>query len=129
MTQTVSVTIDRSCAQAYEFLLAPENMSLWASGLGASLERAGDEWIVQSPEGPARVRFTDRNAFGVLDHTVFPPDGSEVYVPMRVIANGEGCEVILTLFRQPSMSDARFAADLEWVQRDLETLKTVLEKP
>ena len=30
-------------------------------------------------------------------------------MPLRVVANGEGAEVILTLLRQPDMSDERFA--------------------
>jgi hypothetical protein len=46
---------------------------------------------------------------------------------MRVIANGAGSEVTLTLFRQPDMSDAKFAEDAEWVARDLRRLKDVLE--
>jgi len=127
MTDTVSVFIERPYPEVYEFLLAPENMSRWASGLGESLARAGDEWTVQSPQGPARVRFTGRNTFGVLDHTVYLPDGSQVYVPMRVVEHGDGCEVMLTLFRQPGMTDEHFAADRDWVRRDLAALKTVLE--
>jgi hypothetical protein len=56
--------------------------------------------------------------------TVVTP-GVEVYVPLRVVANGDGSE--LTLFRQPQMSDDKFEADTEWVQRDLATLKQLLE--
>ncbi|WP_017937679.1 hypothetical protein [Zestomonas thermotolerans] len=44
---------------------------------------------------------------------------------MRVLANGEGCDLVFTLFRQPDMDDAGFAAD--WVRRNLETLRTPLE--
>jgi hypothetical protein len=40
----------------------------------------------------------------VLDHTVVLPDGTEVYVPMRVVPNGGGSEVMLVLFRQPVYS-------------------------
>jgi hypothetical protein len=53
--------------------------------------------------------------------------GVEVYVPLRVVANGDGSELTLTLFRQPQMSDDKFEADSEWVQRDLATLKRLLE--
>jgi hypothetical protein len=125
--RNLSVSINRSAAEAYEFLSVPENFSRWASGLGASLRRAGGGWIAETPEGPATVRFSERNAFGVLDHWVTPARGATVYIPLRVIANGDGCELVLTLFRQPDMSDEKFAADAEWVRRDLLAAKRILE--
>lgn len=45
---------------------------------------------------------------------------------MRAVANGDGTEVIFTLFRQPGMDEAIWARDEEWVKRDLERLKQVL---
>jgi hypothetical protein len=41
--------------------------------------------------------------------------GDEVHVPLRVVQNGTGSEVILTLYRQPAMDDERFAADIKLV--------------
>jgi hypothetical protein len=49
-------------------------------------------------------------------------------MPMRVFPNGEGAEVLITVFRQPGVSDEKFAEDTHWVRRDLEALKTLLEK-
>jgi hypothetical protein len=39
-----------------------------------------------------------------------------------------GSELILTLFRQPNMSDEQFRRDIDMVTRDLNVLKKVLEK-
>ena len=66
-----------------------------------------------------KVRFTERNRFGVLDHAVMPEPGVEVYIPMRVIANGTGSELLFTLFRLSDLSEEKFAEDAEWVLRDL----------
>ena len=128
-SRKLSVSIGRPAAQAYEFLAQPENFAKWASGLGASLRRAGADWVVETPEGPATVCFTERNSHGVLDHAVSLPRGGSVYVPLRVVAKGDGCELVLTLFRQPGMSDEKFAADAEWVMRDLQAAKRILETP
>jgi len=127
-TRKLSVWINRPVAEAYEFLSVPENFPKWASGLGKSLRRAGEDWIVETPEGPATVRFSERNSYGVLDHSVKLPRGGSVYVPLRVVAQGEGCELVVTLFRQPEMSDEKFAADAEWVMRDLHAAKRLLEE-
>ncbi len=42
---------------------------------------------------------------------------------LRVIENGDGAEVMLTLFRQPGMSDEDFARDAKWITRDLRALR------
>ncbi|HEV8108666.1 MAG TPA: SRPBCC family protein [Burkholderiales bacterium] len=123
----VAVAIDRPAAEAYDFLSAPENFPKWASGLAASMRNVGDDWIADTPEGRAVVRFSERNAYGVLDHSVTLPRGITVYVPLRIVAKESGCELVLTLFRQPGMSDERFAADAQWVMRDLDAAKRLLE--
>jgi hypothetical protein len=74
-----------------------------------------------------KVRFTERNRFGVLDHYVIPEPGLEIYIPMRVISNGTGSEVLFTLFRLSDMSAEKFAQDAEWVKRDLNVLKNLLQ--
>lgn len=125
--RALSVRINRSAAEAYEFLSAPENFPKWASGLGASLRRDGADWTVETAEGPASVRFSERNSYGVLDHAVRLPRGISVYVPLRLVPKGEGCELVLTLYRRPDMSDEKFAADAEWVMRDLLAAKRILE--
>jgi hypothetical protein len=124
----LSVSIDRPAAEAYEFLSAPENFARWASGLGGALRRCGDDWMADTPEGPAMVRLSERNSYGVLDHAVRLPRGISIYVPLRVVANGEGCDLVLTLFRRPDMTDEKFAADAEWVMRDLHAAKRLLEE-
>lgn len=72
-------------------------------------------------------RFSDANEFGVLDHFVSPVEGLEFLVPMRVVPNGAGSEVLFTLFQTPEMTDEKFHEDAALVQRDIETLKAVLE--
>jgi hypothetical protein len=123
----VSITIARNAQQAYALLAMPETFLQWASGLAASLKKAGDEWVAQTPEGPAKVRFSELNAYGVLDHWVEFPSGDTVHIPLRLLPNGDGCELVLTVFRRPGKSDAEFAADAEWVMRDLKAAKKLLE--
>ncbi len=122
---TITMRIERPPEATYAFA-APENMARWAAGLGASFEKRGEGWIAESKQGPVTVRFTPRNELGVLDHHVTLPDGTTVYIPMRVIANGSGSEVLFTILRLPGMDDATFRADAEAVRRDLERLKALL---
>ncbi|MBL8201041.1 MAG: SRPBCC family protein [Chromatiales bacterium] len=126
-TRCLSIAIDCPQPLAYAWLAIPENFPLWAAGLATSLEEVDGEWVARSPVGSMKIRFSPRNDFGVLDHWVYPESGGEIYVPLRVVANGRGCELSLTLFRQPGMDDARFAADAELVRTDLRFAKKILE--
>jgi len=127
-SRTITVRIDRPFDKVYEFLVDPANWNQWAFGLGRHIRHSQDGWIADSDGGVASVQFTARNSFGVVDHTVICPSGQRVYVPMRLIANSRGCELLFTLFREPNMSDARFASDAGFVQRDLNGLKKLLEQ-
>ena len=126
-SRTLQVSIARSSTEVYDFAANPENLPQWARGLCRSIRRSEVGWIVDTPQGEINVRFAERNSLGVLDHYVTPAPGVEIYVPMRVLANGSGSEIIFTLFRQPGMSADKFAEDIGLVERDLETLKHVLE--
>lgn len=111
------MTIERAPLDVYNFIFDPKNLAKWASGLASG------------PGGAAvKVRFVERNKYGVLDHYVSVGSGPEVYVPMRVFPNGDGAEVLLTVYRQDRTSEEKFAEDTQWVRRDLEALKELLEK-
>lgn len=124
--RTIGTTIARPLDEVYGFLLRPQSFARWASGLGHGLVARDGRWFTHTPEGEVEVRFTPDNPFGVLDHRVLLPAG-EIAVPMRVVANGGGVEVLVTVFRRPGMDDDRFAADCAWVARDLAALKALLE--
>ncbi len=127
--QHISVYIARPPAEVYEFASDPRNLPRWAAGLARSeVRRDGEEWIADAPFGKVRVRFVQRNSFGVMDHVVTLESGVIIHNPMRVVPNGDGSEFVFTLIRQPGMSDAQFAKDKAAVEIDLKTLKDLLER-
>jgi hypothetical protein len=126
-SRTLSVTIGRAPADVYAYVSDAANLPSWANGFCRSVRRDGAEWIIETPEGPARLRFVTWNQWGVLDHAVTLGTGEKVVNPMRVIPNGSGSEVLFTVFQRAGMSDVQFYEDAGLVQRDLETLKRILE--
>ncbi|MBC3767050.1 SRPBCC family protein [Neptunicella marina] len=124
----LSVSIGCPQCRAFEFIANPKNLPLWAAGLTGSelIEQAG-VWIAQAPFGQVSIRFAENNPFGVIDHWVTQPDGSVVYVPLRVIQTGDTCNVVLTLVAQSSQTVEQIAADKQAVLADLASLKRILE--
>ena len=126
-SRVISVTIRRPYAAVYGFAHKPENFPRWAAGLSTSLKRDGTRWIAATPEGPAEVVFSPPNDFGILDHWVILPGRAKIYLPIRVVANGDATDVQFTLFRQPEMSEADWDRDAGMVTKDLASLKALLE--
>lgn len=124
----ISVYINCSPSDVYEFASNPENLPRWAAGLASSeVKRAGSLWVAEAPFGKVKIRFTEKNTFGVMDHYVELDSGVVVHNPMRVVPNGDGSEFIFTLVRQQGMSEKQFAEDKKAVEKDLRTLKAFLE--
>ena len=125
----LSIYINRSPVEVYEFASDPRNLPRWAAGLACSeMKKDGNEWIVEAPFGKARIKFAEKNILGIMDHDVELESGITVHNPMRVVPNGEGSEFLFTLIRQSGMSDEQFTKDKEAVEKDLKLLKKLLEK-
>jgi hypothetical protein len=123
----ISVSIDRAPAEVYAFMVDGNNLRHWASGLGDKVEREGDQWRADGPVGTVRLRLAKPNDFGVADHTVTLANGDIVHNPLRVVANGAGSTVTFMLMRLPGVSPQKFNDDAAWVEKDLATLKRLLE--
>ncbi|MFF4168445.1 SRPBCC family protein [Streptomyces sp. NPDC001741] len=123
----ISIHIERPAEEVYAYASDPSHLPEWAAGLGKSIEETDGRWIADSPMGRVVVDFAPRNDLGVLDHHVTLPSGETVYNPLRVIADGDGCEVVFTLRRRPDMSADDFRRDEAAVAADLVTLKRLAE--
>jgi Polyketide cyclase / dehydrase and lipid transport len=125
----VSATIDCPADVVYGYASNPLNLSSWAAGLAQQdVQLVDGQWVVDSPMGRVVVAFAPSNDFGILDHDVTLPIGETVRNPMRVIPNGDGCDVIFTVRRRPGMSESDLAADVDAVTADLAALRTLMER-
>ncbi len=128
-TKYISVTIARPLEDVYRYISNPENLPQWAAGLSDStLEKSGEDWIANSPMGKVKVRFAKPNSYGIVDHDVTLPSGEVNTNPLRVIANEGGSDVVFTLFKRSGMTEEDFMRDAGMIEKDLHTLKYILEK-
>ncbi|HTU74691.1 MAG TPA: hypothetical protein VMG38_14345 [Trebonia sp.] len=123
----LSERIGRPAQEVYQYACDPANLPRWAPGLGDRVEQVNGQWFADTAGGRVRLAFAPPNDFGILDHFVTLGSGEVIYVPMRVIADENGSEVLFTLRRQQGMTDAEFEADAEAVMADLARLKNIME--
>ncbi len=126
-SHTLSISIARKPDEVAQYVADPRNLPQWAGAFCKSVRPEGDHWRIQTDQGEFGLRFQADPAQGILDHVVEIADDLQVYVPMRVVANGEGSEVLFTLFRMPAMTEERWQNDLTMVRDDLMRLRSVLE--
>ncbi|MDD4968538.1 MAG: hypothetical protein PHT07_03820 [Paludibacter sp.] len=125
--KNISISINRTADEVYQFTSNPENLPKWASGFVHAVTRQNGHWVGETDFGNVIIDFTAPNSFGILDHQVTLPGGEAVNNPMRVIKNNLGCEVIFTLFWIPSRTVEQFNEDVRLVIGDLQNLKEILE--
>lgn len=123
----ISEHIDRPAGEVYGYASDPANLPRWAPGLGSSVAEIDGQWFVDTPAERVRFAVAPRNDFGVLDQYLTFASGEVLYIPLRVIADGDGSEVVFTLRRRPGMTDEELKADADAVAADLASLKIILE--
>lgn len=128
ISRTISVSIKRDPKVVYEFVLNLENFPRWARSTFQSIKQLNGNWVAETIQGSVTIDLTERNNFGILDHFVKLSSGAVIFVPMRVIKNGEGSEVIFTLFQTADMPYDKFAEDAKSVEQGLNILKILVEE-
>jgi len=126
-SKTVRVSIKCKPERVYEFILDLKNMPKWAKTYCLSIENSGDTWTIMTQQGKEGIKIAEKNTLGVLDHYITTASGKKVYVPVRVVPNGDHSEVLFTVFQRPEMSDKNFTKDIKLVKKDLMVLKGLLE--
>jgi len=128
ISRTISVSIKRDPKVVYEFVLNLENFPRWARSTFQSIKQLNGKWVAETAQGSVTIDLTEKNNFGILDHYAKLSSGAVIFVPMRVIKNGDGSEAIFTLFQTADMPDDKFAEDAKSVKLDLNILKNLVEE-
>jgi hypothetical protein len=127
-THTVTVTIDAPLATVAADLADPTTHHQWATEFFAGPVRPGEggEFIAPVPMlgGEVRHRIDADVGRGILD-LYFAPDGAPwgPPIPVRLVPNGDGTDVLWTLARFPGVSDQAWQQGLASMAHELDALK------
>ncbi len=130
--RTVTATIDAPYHEVADYLTDPARAHEWGNEFFAGpLRRAdGDEWVAPVPMmgGDVRYRQEVDVARGILDIFLAPPGGEfGPPLPVRLLRNGDGIDVLWTLTRFPDTPDESWLQMIESMERELQHLKRRFE--
>jgi hypothetical protein len=128
-TATVTVTIDAPLETVSADIADPSSHLEWATEFfsGSAEDKGDGTWQMNVPRmgGPVLIRIDGDTALGVIDMYLAPVGAPfDAPLPIRVIPNGGGSDVLFTLTRFPGQSDQEWTEGLHSMKRELENLKT-----
>jgi hypothetical protein len=109
----------RCFCEAVRYRITEEPLTFYACHCTDCLKRSGSAFGLSL--------WVNRAAIEVTHGDATLPSGESFFNPMRVVANGQGSELLFTLFRHPPMTEAEFDEDAKVVLCDLEKLKAIIE--
>jgi RNA recognition motif-containing protein len=127
-SKTLALTVACDATTVFNFVANPENLARWNRAFCRSLQRDGDGWRMETARGRVSLRFLRDDRAGILDQVISWPDGLEQLVPLRVIPNGAGSEVLMTVQQIPGLPDSDFQKQLSRADQGLRDLKRSLEE-
>jgi hypothetical protein len=100
----------------------PRNLPRWAPGFARAVRADGEDWIVDTGEAEIRRHIPVSRERGTVDFVAGP--GARRGLFTRVVANGDGSELVFTLVF-PAGADV--AARRAVIARELATVKELCE--
>lgn len=126
--KTINTTIHCSPQRAIAFLSDPQNLPRWHRAFCRSVRREGEGWMVQTHRKTVPLQILRDDRSGVVDFLFKFDADFEWLVPSRVLANGNGSELVLTLIQPDGTSDADYHRHLQWAFDALRDAKKLLEQ-
>lgn len=123
-----SADIQAAPEKVYAFLADPLNWPKYAVVNLRSVSPGQNGWFKAVTKfGEGELRVTGVKEFGLFDHVWKDPQATwQVYG--RVVPNGDGSTVMMTLFKPRVMSDELFDHSMKEMDIEMAKLKEILER-
>ena len=120
-SRTISINVKKKTGDAFDAILQiPPKMIPDA--------KINDDgwWSFTGPFGKARLKFNENKSLGVLDHQ-YVDETSTWNVPMRVVSSGDSSEIVITLNKPDTLTDAQFDERVSEIIEMFNNMKKIIE--
>jgi hypothetical protein len=105
----------------------PYRLPDWAPGFASAVEPDGDDWLIGSGDAQFAISVRVSAEHGTVD--LLRPDNATFGARMRVLHNHTGSELVFTLVFPAGVDHEVIRAQMETVEAELETVRTLVEAP
>jgi hypothetical protein len=126
-TETRSISIAAPPEAVLAVVGDPYRLPDWAPAFATAVEPEGDHWLIGSGDAqfPIAVRVSREHGTVDLVSTTDPTRGAFT----RVVHNQDGSEYLFTLSFPTGTDPEAIRAQMETVETELETVRTLVEAP
>jgi hypothetical protein len=122
------IDVQAAPEKAYDFLSNPLNWPQYAIVNLRSVSPAHGGWFKAVTKfGEGELKINGAKELGVFDHVWKDPQATW-HVYSRVVPNGDGSTVMMTLFQPAVMTDPQFDQAMKEMDIELNKLKEILER-
>jgi len=122
-SRTITFSVNRKTAETFDAILnIPPKM------IPDAIKSNDGWWSFTTLRGPAKLKFNENRQLGILDYQ-FVDNEAKWNVPMRVISNGNDSAVITTIIKPDGISDQSFDERMIEIEKIMESMKQIIEKP
>lgn len=122
-SRTITFSVNRKTAETFDAILnIPPKM------IPDAIKSNDGWWSFTTLRGPAKLKFNENRQLGILDYQ-FVDNEAKWNVPMRVISNGNDSAVITTIIKPDGISDQSFDERMVEIEKIMESMKQIIERP
>jgi hypothetical protein len=127
-SDTRSVFVDCDSQKAFKFVSSLDNLPKWEPSVCTKVTKEGGQYLCDTPAGEHGIRAEANSSLGVIDRYLSLTRDEELMLPMRIIPNGSGCEVLSTIFHHSDISNDEYTRRVRLMEEELSSLKNILER-
>ncbi len=121
-SRTITMSVSRKTGEVFDAILnSPPKI------MPDAKQNGDGSWSFSTPRGNANLKFKHNKTFGILDH-LYQDEENLWDVPMRVVPSGNESEVIITIVKPDTLTDAQFDERMKEINQLFENLKQIVEK-
>jgi uncharacterized protein YndB with AHSA1/START domain len=125
-SETRAVSIDAPPGTVIEYLADPHQLPLWAPDFAESVRADGDQWVISSGGGEARILVRVDREHGTVD--LLAAAEPRIGAFSRVVPNRDGSEFLFTLLFGAGTPEADIERQMATVERELQTVREHCER-
>lgn len=123
--ETRTITIAAAPAAVLDLVADPSNLPRWAPNFARSVRPEGNDWLVDSSAGEARISVRVSREHGTVDLVAAADPGRGAF--SRVVPNGGGSEYLFTLVFADGTEETAVARQMAVVEEELRTVRALCE--
>ena len=123
--ETRSIAIAVEPGQVIALISDGERLPDWAPAFAPSVRRDGEHWRIGPGECAPKVALRVAPAVGTVDIVAADDPGRGAF--MRALPNGDGTELLFTLFFERGAGDEAIAGQMAEVEAELQRVRSLCE--